>query len=250
MKTYQVHKLSHYFPMLPPGEFEQLKQSIAQFGLLEPITLLDGKILDGRNRYQACLELGIEPSFREYTPNEHAPLDFVVAVNMRRRHLTDAQKAQIIIDVEGMPTTTRGGDHKSNDRGRLKSAHDLAKQAGVSDVSVRRVAEVQDRPELKAKLRAGEITAREAVRERMNEVADKAKIEPTWKGLYAKWPRAKEIATDLGRIINGVERWLGNEDSLSKIDPAGHTPLLLKKIDQAIAALQRLRTAIEELRNG
>jgi len=257
----EYHALADYFPMLPPEEFEQLKDSIKKFGLLEPITTLDGKILDGRNRYEACQAVGVEPKYQEYKGNGHNPLDFVVAANMRRRHLTEAQKAQIIIDVEGRPAAMGredSGIEAAIARGnnvhpwvdvRPPSYTELARKAGVSEQTIKRVAEVQDRPELTAQLREGTMTARSASNERMREVAKKAEIEPTWQGLYAKAPYANAITQALSAVINGVDRWLSNEYGLSKIDPRGHTPLLLKRVDQAIAALERFKKALEELRD-
>lgn len=126
----------------------------------------------------------------------------------------------------------------------------LADKAGVSEATIRRVAEVQDMPDLVAKLRAGEMTATEAVRERMQRVADQAKIAPTWQGLYAKAPYAVEITKALGAVIHGVDRWLGNQYGLDKIDPKGHTPLLIKRTDEAIGTLKRFKKALEELQNG
>lgn len=35
-------------------------------GLSQPITLHNGFILDGGNRYRACMEAGIEPRFVEF----------------------------------------------------------------------------------------------------------------------------------------------------------------------------------------
>ena len=42
-------------------EYEGLKASIKERGQEVPILLLNGQNLDGRHRYRACLDLGIEP---------------------------------------------------------------------------------------------------------------------------------------------------------------------------------------------
>lgn len=74
-------------------DLTSLAQSIGENGLLEPIVLYDGKILDGRNRYVACKRVNIEPTFIVYT-GKMDPIDYVIAKNLERRHLTPAQKAE------------------------------------------------------------------------------------------------------------------------------------------------------------
>ncbi len=251
MKQYKYHSLARYFPMLPPNEFQKLKESIQQIGQLEPITLLDGKILDGRNRYEACKELGIEPDTREFG-NTVEPLEFVFVANMRRRHLTEAQKAQIIIDIRGLPepmTKAEAGAQKASAAAPAFTRNSLAEEAGVSKRTISRVAEVQDRPKIQERLRAGEVTATEAVRERMKEVADKAKITPTLAGMYARSPDTKQIMEQLSRVIG----YFGKRypaDALTKIDPKGHTPLMIKRVDEAISALQIFKKKLEEIRDA
>jgi len=61
-------------------------------GLREPITVFEDMILDGRNRYRACLEAGIEPTSTAYIGDD--PQGFVVSMNMHRRHLTAEQKRE------------------------------------------------------------------------------------------------------------------------------------------------------------
>lgn len=93
------HEAADLFPLLEGKDFQELREDIAGNGLLEPIWLhADGRILDGRNRYRACLELGIEPKFRQWDGHGSA-LQFVVSLNLTRRHLTSGQRACLAIDV-------------------------------------------------------------------------------------------------------------------------------------------------------
>lgn len=89
----EYHKLANLFPLIEGDEFKGLVEDIGQNGQLEPVWLYEGKILDGRNRYRACLELGIEPKFKQYEGDE--PLSFVISLNLHRRHLTTEQKLKI-----------------------------------------------------------------------------------------------------------------------------------------------------------
>jgi hypothetical protein len=73
--------------------------------LTETITLYEGAILDGRNRYRACEEAGVEPRFEVFDDTEQTPLSFVLAKNLYRRHLTEGQKA---LKAEQMITTKHG----------------------------------------------------------------------------------------------------------------------------------------------
>ena len=61
------HPVADIFPMMSGDEYSGLITDIQENGLLEPIWLhSDGRIIDGRNRYRACLEGGVEPEFRTY----------------------------------------------------------------------------------------------------------------------------------------------------------------------------------------
>jgi len=48
--SFVAHPLANMFPMIEGSAFEELKRDIAAQGILEPIRLYQGMILDGRNR--------------------------------------------------------------------------------------------------------------------------------------------------------------------------------------------------------
>ena len=87
--TMEFHEVASIFPMMGLQEFEELKSDIEANGLLEPIWLYENRIIDGRNRYLACQELGLKPKFRKWNAvNGNGDLlSFVVSLNLKRRHL-------------------------------------------------------------------------------------------------------------------------------------------------------------------
>jgi ParB-like chromosome segregation protein Spo0J len=93
----EFHPLANIFPLLEGEEFDALVADVKANGLCEKIFLYDGMILDGRNRYRACIEAGIEPDCYELPDGDESEiLAFVVSKNIHRRHLTAEQKRNLI----------------------------------------------------------------------------------------------------------------------------------------------------------
>ena len=103
--TYEIHPLAEIFPLMTDEELNELGDDIKKFGQREPIKLFDGKILDGRNRYEACLRKGIEPVTVEYQGDD--AVAFVVSENLRRRHLNESQRAMVATRLTNL---SHGGD--------------------------------------------------------------------------------------------------------------------------------------------
>jgi ParB-like chromosome segregation protein Spo0J len=136
---YVPHPLANVFPMIEGVEFENLKASIAKSGILEPIRLYQGMILDGRNRYaagKACDYQFTAKDFKEWTGTIEEAEAWVLETNLHRRHLTAKQKQEMV-------------------RARIKkspgmSNRQIAKMLGVSHTMVADERErISNPPELK-----------------------------------------------------------------------------------------------------
>ena len=89
---YPLSRLALLYTEIPPPEFQALVESIREGGLRRPITLWRGQIVDGRHRYEACLQAGVEPHFVEL-PGDADAFNYVLDENSARRHMSDSQRA-------------------------------------------------------------------------------------------------------------------------------------------------------------
>jgi hypothetical protein len=93
MPDLPFHPAANIFPLMTEADFDGLVDDIRRHGLREPVALLDGQILDGRNRYRACLLAGVECQTVPVAPDD--PVAYVLSLNQHRRHLTPAQLAVV-----------------------------------------------------------------------------------------------------------------------------------------------------------
>jgi hypothetical protein len=109
-----VHPALAEFRDMTDEEYGPFKESIREHGLLMEITLYQGMILDGRQRYRACLELGIEPRFREYTGDD--PEGYVLIMNLYRMHRgaqeEDDDEEDVAAEREAAEAVIRAGKGK------------------------------------------------------------------------------------------------------------------------------------------
>lgn len=151
----KFHDYANIFPWMEGAAFDELKADIAANGIREPIVFLDDQILDGRNRYMAARDLGIEYPRVEYRGDD--PLGYVVSLNLRRRHLTDNQRAMVAKKLanmpEGRPTKTVAIETV------FISQERAAEMMGVSVASVKRASSVIEHgtPELVTAVEDGSV---------------------------------------------------------------------------------------------
>jgi hypothetical protein len=125
-----LHPAAKIFPQMDRVSYEELKADIGRNGLREKIVIYEDEILDGRHRYRACIEAGIEPSFRQHEGDD--PVGFVVSMNLHRRQLNASQRAMI---AAGLATFKRGGG-RSKAQNRALTHAQAAERFSVSERQV------------------------------------------------------------------------------------------------------------------
>ena len=221
MKISQACKV---FPLFDGDEFQALKRDIAEHGQREPIIYVDGEIIDGRNRLRACEELGIEPKVRNLSTDEAGDVfALVMSLNFHRRHLKPHEKGkalQAYMEHVGAKKQRTGRPNKSAESAELpRTLADVARKLGVPEKTAAdylKAAEDYEAaaPEARAKVDAGEITAKQARAE-----TEKKTGRP---GAGAK-PREKKPTSEKDAlddcwqaIENAVRIALGKHPSLRK----------------------------------
>lgn len=174
-----AHEITKLFPEMNADEYAALRLDIERNELQEAIWTYEGKIVDGRSRYRACVELGVEPQLREWS-GTGSLLAFVVSANLHRRHLNSSQKAMLALPIEEeLSVAARenmraaGGDRRSGMAGtpflkvkkptHVHAAKEAAKMVGTNTayvIAAKKVAE--HAPDLVPAVRGGAINVREA----------------------------------------------------------------------------------------
>ncbi len=133
--VYKPHPLAELFPPMSDAEYQALLNDIKVNGLREPITIYEGKILDGRHRYRACMEANVPPKFREVklSPDDAAALS--VARNLQRRHLSKSQQAMYLVKA-GLVKAEPAASNKRVYRRGDSAIRSVSARYGVSHVSV------------------------------------------------------------------------------------------------------------------
>ena len=104
--TYPLHPACAAWPQMDESALADLANDIKANGLIEPIVLLDGQILDGRNRALACERAGVEPRYVDFDGPD--PTAFSISKNQRRRHIMS--KAQLALIGDTLATLKHGSN--------------------------------------------------------------------------------------------------------------------------------------------
>jgi ParB-like chromosome segregation protein Spo0J len=161
---YEIHPLANIFPEMQVDSYICLREDIRRHGQFEPIRLYEGKVIDGRHRLRACIELGIAPQVKTETSNELISL--VISLNLHRRHLSETQRGMIAAKLANMQRTDTLRQHRSaNLQNELISQSAAANLLNVSPRTVASAVKVRNSstPELIKAVEDGKVSLSAAV---------------------------------------------------------------------------------------
>jgi hypothetical protein len=133
------HPASELFPLMDGPEYDALVQDIKVHGLKQRIITHKNQILDGRNRFRACCDAGTQIyhwNYEEYS-GKQSPTDFVVSLNLHRRHLSESQRAMVAAKIATLQLGNN--QHASNE---APTQTEAAKLLNVSRSNVQRARKV------------------------------------------------------------------------------------------------------------
>lgn len=262
MIEYEIHPMAAALPSITGVEYIQLFESIKEHGQRVPIVLYEGRVVDGRNRLRACQELDIEPDVTDWVPPnpigtknmiEDDLMEWIIDVNVNRRHLTPSQRAMAAADI----ANARVGKSKKCSQdddilpiGRINEDEQpaepevtrktAAEKLGVSERSVARAAKVKKKAvaAVAEAVKDGTITVHKA--EQIAELPKKKQLESLYAdpkpklkdGQCANWFDDEALNKQFGQFIRRV-------DDRNKVFP--NSPHYQK-------AIQCLRQAFEHLK--
>jgi len=222
-QEYEFHPIANIFPLMKGDEFKQFKKDIKTNKLREPIVIYEGKILDGRNRYNACKELGLPFDIKLYTGTD--PVAFVVSANVHRRHLNESQRAAIAAQLA---TFTHGGDRSKAPIGALTDKA-AAKLLNVGERSVERAKTVlkEATPNIQALVKSGEVAVSAATE-------------------VVKLPKEKQAElTTASKVREAVKQAKQAKEEAEKKAAEGDTSKLSDEIDELV---DRLINKLKEMK--
>ena len=173
-----VHSVANIMPMMSSAELDALAIDIQENGLREPIWLWKNKsgidyLLDGRNRSLACERVGVIPEYRYYEGDESSLLNFVISLNISRRHLNSGQRACLAVDILPMIEEQNEASRKEKisksrstgeSSGTGEKSRDVAgKLFSVSGKYISNAKRVKENIELFEQVKAGSLSLTKAI---------------------------------------------------------------------------------------
>ena len=268
-QTYSIHPFCELVPEIDSEGFEDLVADIRQKGLLDPIVLFEGKIIDGRTRHRACKKAGTTPTFvdfasvcpaiNEATTQEEKDailINWVVSHNICRRHLNSSQRALLAAKIANL----RPGQSKSDTVAKGLPAvtrDEAAAKAGVHPATVTLATRVlREAPEKVPDIEAGKTTVTAIANEiRANEQQKQKEESDSFaqaiiEGVYTGKAFRKKVGelaklvdecAISGTVVDYVSTYVTIKHVESMLQIAAASPKLIQthELEKRLAVLQK-----------
>jgi len=171
-------ELAELWPPLPPDELEELKKSIAERGLLEPIVVNENsEVIEGHQRLLAWISLGKTepPAIRRVNTGGDLAKEIALSVeyNARRRHLVKSELALIVAEafkkieeISSSKAFPGNAINTSNSETDLEkeSITKVAEKVGISRPTLSKALKVVEKgtPEVQRAVEKGELSVKRA----------------------------------------------------------------------------------------
>lgn len=254
--TLTQHPLSAAYPAMPDDDFLALVTDITRNGLREPITTLDGQVLDGWHRHQACIEAGVSGMYVEF--DEGDPREFVISKNTHRRHLSASQRAGAVVRVaQWLPTGRPKKDEAlaEREKGEAASPFSNAAMAKAAGTTVRTVQQVKRAVEagLGDAVRDGKVSAEKAAEiakappkvQKAAKAAIEKGEEPVLPKTSEKMSETEKLQIELEEYRERLADMARDLEVYMKVESAGgRTDGVIKGLMDQIRALETTRDTL------
>lgn len=224
-------KEHHSLTELIPERADQsaLVMDIAHNGVHEPVYLYETKVIEGRVRYRASLEVGLQPQFRDWVllDVKGAPLDWMVRRHIEQHNPAELDRIRLVAALLPAYRELPGQTHGL-----------LNKATGLAWNKVRLVDWLQEAGKLDVVL-SGEMELFDAGR-RFGLVADKKKVALA--DSYGKGDKFDEATVPMKRYLAA---WKRKDYEFRHLNPKEASRRLLV-IDQLVEELVVARVDIEK----
>lgn len=200
----QVSEISARSPDMSDADFSALIEDIRKNGQLVPIWTRGGEIIDGRKRFAACKELGIEPQTIDLAPDQDAEA-ISRALNILRTHYTPSQRAMFAAE---RANATRATGRQRRLIGELPdqktTVAEAARESAINESSVQIAKKIKREaaPEITDAIKSGKLTLH-AGEQIMQAVAKPEQAAAVAKVIEAN--RGKARNTPVAKTLNGTD---------------------------------------------
>lgn len=225
----KAHYLATYLPELGMAELKELAADIKENGQKEAIVTIKDEvsgetvILDGRNRFAACMIAKVKPKLRKFGSEKSDgkdPRAFVISQNIHRRHLNDTQRALAAGEMAaqsapGRPKGQEEAKDATGGNGEAAAAPTVATQAEAAEIfdvpqpTVKKAAKVakSGSKELKKAVQSGEVS--------LSKAASVAKLpkEKQLKAAKSKPAKKESKQSPKEKLLVALDQlWIDNRD--------------------------------------